>query len=116
MGMVPRAGLSVNTLAGAHTGTADGLDIALARIALSVVVGVGLGSVMAYFSRTVLDHLVVTGPTESEKSGQVERPALDQADSLSLNGRGRAAVSGGVRARECWDIADGPADHGPSDP
>jgi uncharacterized membrane protein YraQ (UPF0718 family) len=44
-------GPAVNILAIAYTGAAIGLDIALARIALSIVFGMGIGMIMAWLFR-----------------------------------------------------------------
>ncbi len=44
-------GPAVNILAIAYTGAAIGLDIALARIILSIVFGIGIGMLMAWFFR-----------------------------------------------------------------
>jgi uncharacterized membrane protein YraQ (UPF0718 family) len=44
-------GPAVNILAIAYTGAAIGLDIALARIVLSIVFGIGIGMLMAWFFR-----------------------------------------------------------------
>jgi hypothetical protein len=44
-------GPAVNILAIAYTGAAIGMDIALARIVLSVVFGIGIGMLMAWFFR-----------------------------------------------------------------
>ncbi|MDF1499649.1 MAG: permease [Anaerolineales bacterium] len=44
-------GPAVNILAIAYTGAAIGMDIALARIVLSIVFGIGIGMLMAWFFR-----------------------------------------------------------------
>jgi uncharacterized membrane protein YraQ (UPF0718 family) len=44
-------GPAVNILAIAYTGTAIGMDIALARIVLSIVFGIGIGMIMAWLFR-----------------------------------------------------------------
>jgi len=44
-------GPAVNILAIAYTGTVIGMDIALARIILSIVFGIGIGLIMAYLFR-----------------------------------------------------------------
>jgi hypothetical protein len=45
-------GPAVNILAIAYTGAAIGMDIALARIILSIVFGIGIGMIMAWIFRT----------------------------------------------------------------
>src|SRR3990172_4484638 len=44
-------GPAVNILAIAYTGAAIGMDIAIARIVLSIVFGIGIGLLMAFFFR-----------------------------------------------------------------
>jgi uncharacterized membrane protein YraQ (UPF0718 family) len=65
-------GPAINILAIAYTGAAIGLDIAIARIVLSIIFGIGIGLIMAFFFRNE-----ATNSDESLFSGEAwVKPAV----------------------------------------
>ena len=65
-------GPAVNILAISLTGVAIGMDIALARIVLSIVFGIGIGLLMAWFFRKDdAEHAATTGSVDAFAQGAV---------------------------------------------